>query len=65
MFVDIHENIENVNIQTLVDISQLMDEINYRMNQVNKRFPTREGSLAITKLQEAIMWFDKVKILME
>lgn len=31
----------------------------HRTEVLNKRFPCRENSLAITKMQEALMWFDK------
>jgi hypothetical protein len=31
----------------------------HRTNVLNKRFPCRENALAITKLEEALMWFDK------
>lgn len=31
----------------------------HRTQVLNKRFPCRENSLAITKMEEAKMWFDK------
>jgi len=30
-----------------------------RMNYLNKKFPCRENALAITKLEEALMWLNK------
>jgi hypothetical protein len=30
-----------------------------RLNQLNRRFPCRENSVAITKMEEALMWLDK------
>lgn len=30
-----------------------------RMNYLNSKFPCRENSLAITKLQEALMWLEE------
>lgn len=31
----------------------------HRTQVLNERFPCRENSIAITKMQEALMWFDK------
>lgn len=31
----------------------------HRTEVLNKRFPCRENSIATTKMQEALMWFDK------
>lgn len=31
----------------------------HRTEVLNKLFPCRENSIAITKMQEALMWFDK------
>ena len=31
----------------------------HRTKVLNDRFPCRENSLAITKMEEALMWFDK------
>lgn len=36
-------------------IAMLIDRINY----LNKAFPCRENALAITKLEEALMWLNK------
>lgn len=30
-----------------------------RLNYLNKKFPCRENSLAVTKLDEALMWLNK------
>lgn len=30
-----------------------------RMNHLNQKFPCRENSLAITKLEEALMWLNR------
>ena len=30
-----------------------------RMNWINKQFPCRENSLALTKLEEALLWLNK------
>lgn len=30
-----------------------------RLNDLNNRFPCRENSLAITKMEEALMWLNK------
>jgi hypothetical protein len=30
-----------------------------RLNSLNKRFPCRENALAITKMEEALMWLNK------
>lgn len=30
-----------------------------RTRELNKRFPCRENSLAITKMEEALMWFNE------
>lgn len=30
-----------------------------RMRELNKRFPCRENSLAITKMEEALMWLNE------
>lgn len=31
----------------------------HRTDVLNKRFPCRENAIAITKMQEALMWFEK------
>lgn len=31
----------------------------HRTEVLNQRYPCRENSVAITKMQEALMWFDK------
>lgn len=31
----------------------------HRTEVINKRFPCRENAIAIKKMQEALMWFDK------
>ncbi len=30
-----------------------------RLNDLNRRFPCRENSIAITKMEEALMWLNK------
>ena len=30
----------------------------HRTNELNKKFPCRENSIAITKMEEALMWFN-------
>lgn len=37
----------------------LLSILIHRTEVLNKRFPCRENSLAVTKMQEAKMWFDK------
>jgi len=31
----------------------------HRCGELNKKFPSRENSIAITKMEEALMWFEK------
>ena len=38
-------------------LSMLIEDIKYR----NKIMPSREGSLIVTKLQEALMWFEEMQ----
>jgi hypothetical protein len=40
---------------SLAFIAILIDRLNY----LNKKFSCRENSLAITKLEEALMWLNK------
>jgi len=42
-------------VDTLIEAAKVMIE------GLNKKLPTRENALAITKLDEAIMWLDKRK----
>ena len=37
----------------------LLSILIHRTQQLNKQFPCRENSIAITKMEEALMWFDK------
>lgn len=49
----------NVNIsyeQEVIENKRLRKEIDEKIQQVKKLPPSRERSLAVTKLQEAVMW---------
>lgn len=50
---------ENVNIsyeQEVIENKRLRKEIDEKIQQVKNLPPSRERSLAVTKLQEAVMW---------
>ncbi|MBC1523743.1 hypothetical protein HB884_05925 [Listeria booriae] len=40
-------------------VNDVMEVALSRLQELNKQFPCRENSIAITKLEEAIMWQDK------
>lgn len=42
-------------VDTLIEASKIM------LEGLNKKFPCRENSLAITKLEEALMWLEQRK----
>lgn len=37
----------------------LLEILIHRTQQLNARFPCRENALALTKMEEALMWFEK------
>lgn len=45
-----HNGIQNEDVLNLLLV---------RMRELNKRFPCRENSLAITKMEEALMWLEQ------
>lgn len=50
IFVTIHDGTTNEEI-----LAVLID----RLNCLNKKFPCRENSIVITKLEESLMWLNK------
>lgn len=42
-------------VDTIIETACIM------ISELNKKFPCRENSIAITKLQEALMWLEKRK----
>lgn len=52
-------NVNGVNgcqVNTIIEAAKII------LEGLNKQFPCRENSLAITKLEEALMWLDKRRI---
>lgn len=43
-------------------IKTSLQNAEYLMRNYNVKKPNRELSLAITKIQEAIMWFNEIKV---
>ncbi|MBC2115697.1 Acb2/Tad1 domain-containing protein [Listeria booriae] len=42
-----------------VQINDVLNVALERLQELNKQYPCRENSIAITKLEEAMMWQDK------
>lgn len=40
-------------------VNALIDAAKHMLEGLNKKFPCRENSIVITKLEEALMWLDK------
>jgi len=55
-FYEMNEDGTTENGTTLENVLSLLIE---RTKQLNEKFPCRENSIAITKMQEAKMWFDE------
>ena len=56
VFYEMGENGEYVNGTTLEEMLRVSIE---RLTDLNTRFACRENSLAITKMQEALMWLNE------
>ncbi len=54
-FYKMNEDGTHENGTTLENVLEVLIE---RTNELNKLFPCRENALAITKMQEAVMWFN-------
>jgi len=55
-FYKLNEDGTNENGTTLEEMLRVSIE---RLQDLNGRFPCRENSLAITKMEEALMWLNK------
>lgn len=55
-FYEMNEDGSTVEGTTLEEMLRVSIE---RLNHLNGKFPCRENSIAITKMQEALMWLNK------
>lgn len=63
--IDVNANSADVSIVALKTINdgttneEVLEMLIDRMNSLNKKFPCRENSIAITKMDEALLWLNK------
>lgn len=63
--IDVNANSADVSVVALKTINdgttneEVLEMLIDRMNSLNKKFPCRENSIAITKMDEALLWLNK------
>lgn len=63
--ISMDDNNKQVNAFNIIKLKEICSTINEQIHECNKLKPSRELSLAITKCQEGVLWFEQYVKLLE